>query len=181
MERWWNENTVVANLTCIKFVSPLYCSCRNSAETGDVWALWRCKQTRIFSVAQHDLNEKPCEDRGESMIKCHVNSGLFGVWWGFCCCFCLLVWVCLVGLVCFSNPSRFAVKRRKKVISLLVPPATTNQLLAVASHLTALAKVNDTELCSFQIFLTTSGEFYTKERRWTEVKIQLAWLDLQSG
>lgn len=72
-------------------------------------------------------------------------------------------------------------ERAKKIISLLVPPATTNQLQAVALHLTELAKVNDAELCSFQIFIATSGKYYMKERRRTEVKIQLPWLDVQDG
>lgn len=56
-------------------------------------------------------------------------------------------------------------KRGKKIISLLVLPTTTNQLQAVALHLTELAKVNDAELCSLQIFIASSGKFYMEERR----------------
>lgn len=42
---------------------------------------------------------------------------------------------------------------------------SSNQLQAVALHLTGLAKVNDAGLCSFQIFIATSVKFYLKERR----------------
>lgn len=64
-----------------------------------------------YSVLQNVVwMEKPGEDRGESILMCQVNSRLLGF---------------LNFFFLFSNPSRLAVERGKKMISLLVPPATT--------------------------------------------------------
>lgn len=86
---------VVAYLTCMKVVSPATVGTVQSAVLGDVQALWRYKQKRIFSVTKHDLDVKPSEDRGESTIICWVKGGFF-VGFGFVLVFLSLVF-CLLG------------------------------------------------------------------------------------
>lgn len=150
----------------MKFFS---CSCRYSTKCWNgMFKHYGDTSKQQYSVLQNVVwMEKPGEDRGESILMCQVNSRLLGFLNFF--------------FFFFQTQAGWQWRGERKWFPFWCLQLPPNELLAVDSHLTKLAKVNDAELCSFQIFIATGGKYYMKERRRTEVTIQLPWLDVQGG